>query len=703
MPGNWGQISVPSMSSPRRRPRKNTLEKTTQGMDVLITGLSIVSGLCSALIIATTLSVGVQERLRQFGQLRCIGAARRQLVTIVAADALLLATLGVILGLVIGTIGSRVLIGWFPRIFTAGCHLEWRSLFMAIGNGVLSTAIGAAVPAWQIARVTPMEAVAVAGRPARTRGVWLAGAIGLLLLTTQALMWNFIPNRDVRFWTYVSAGIPFIFCGYCLLAPGLILLLQHVAASVLGFVLGVRSTLLRQAWSQTPWRAGGMIAALMIGVVMYATVRQRSEGIIASWDFPKVFPDVVMFTHPGRPLADVMRLRNAPGVTAVTGVGVGAVKLERRVFGTGRVLESGNTRFGAIDVDTFRKMVELEFIQGDPQSAMDRLKQGRAVLVSQEFHVARGINTGDMLAFKSGDRAVDFEVAGVVKSSGIEMMQNFFDFPGNFHDEAVSSVIGSLEDGGKYFGIGSVNVALVNMDLHGRTPEQAVQELRDRANGQGGLKRSNDALTNWLLGASSQPASEPATAPASASATQGDAEGRGALSAFIGLPDSAWRLNWQTTSIIEIKDFIGGVIARAVRALSAIAIAAMCVASLGVANMVIASMQSRSFEFGVLRAVGTGRGQLVRMVLAEITLVSLVAGTLGSIAGLHLTFMATRVDRLLVGYVTPFVTREMLPHMLMHVAVAVGVTVLLGWLAAVVPAVRSAFRPQRELLAEGRA
>jgi putative ABC transport system permease protein len=437
-----------------------------------------------------------------------------------------------------------------------------------------------------------------------------------------------------------------------------------------------------------------MISALMIGVVMYASVRQRSEGLLASWDFPKVFPDVILVSGRGAPLEEIMKLKNVDGVTAVTGIGVASVPIEKRIFGSGRVVNSGNTRFAAVDVPTFRNMVEMEFLQGDPKTAMDRLQKGDAILVSQEFHNARGINLGDTLPLKTHDGTVNFEVAGVVKSSGIEMMQNFFDVGGNFREEAVSSVVGTLDDGKKYFGIGGVNVALVNMNLNGRTASKAMEEIRDKANGQGALKSS---FSGWGL----PPASEPATqnAAATAPATAPDEESSwGIIAATFGQA-----FNWQATSVVEMKQFVGDFVHRMVSALSTIAIAAMCVASLGVANMVIASMQARSYEFGILRAVGIGRGQLLRMVLAEVTLVSLVAGALGSLAGLHFTFMGTSVDRLLIGYTTPFANLDMLPRMIMHVIVGISVTVLLGWLAALVPAMRTAFRPQRELLAEGRA
>ena len=127
--------------------------------------------------------------------------------------------------------------------------------------------------------------------------------------------------------------------------------------------------------------------------------------------------------------------------------------------------------------------------------------------------------------------------------------------------------------------------------------------------------------------------------------------------------------------------------------------------SLGVANMVIASVHAKRFEFGVLRAIGAGRAQLVRLVLAEVTLIGIVAGFLGAAAGLHFAFMASQIDLLLIGFPTHFLAanpRDIFLGILFFIALAIGLTTLLAWLASLAPAIKGAFSAQRILLASGR-
>jgi putative ABC transport system permease protein len=162
----------------------------------------------------------------------------------------------------------------------------------------------------------------------------------------------------------------------------------------------------------------------------------------------------------------------------------------------------------------------------------------------------------------------------------------------------------------------------------------------------------------------------------------------------------------RSLSSIEIKQTLNHVLDRIINGLSVVGLGALLVASLGVANMVIASIHARRFEFGVLRAIGAGRAQLVRMVLAEVTLVGGIAGVLGAGAGLTFAFMATRIDAMLLGLPTHFLDPELLSAIgygVLLVVVAIMLTTLLGWLASIVPAIKGATSAQRTLLAAGRA
>lgn len=626
---------------------KAKMTEETRAITMGLLLISVISGLCAALIIGTTLSVGVQERVRQFGQLRCIGASRRHLAVFLLADAIVLMTIGTVLGLLVGGGLAYTLVKSLPQFFTA-FEVTPLSLMIAIGNGIIATLGGSAVPMWQVTRVTPMAAVRnVAQRPKR-RKVWLAALVGFILVALQLTIWFSMPTRDLKFYTYASLGMPLIFIGYVLLGPAVLVLAEKFAAPLMAKTLFIRGGLLKSAWSRTPWRSGAMIAALMIGVTIFTTVRGRGESILHSWDFPSKFPDLFLFSPAPVSEKRLAQIKaDSADVKELTSLAAFPTKMPTSVFSIGEVMKNTGTMFVAVDPATFPGMVEMTFIQGNAKDGYAKLAAGGHLFVSKEFHIARKLGMGDKITLLSADnKPVDFTIAAVVSSNGMDMVKNYFDMRTVVADQAVSSVLGSIADAKTHFKLRDPNIVLANFNREMK-PEE-VSKFRE------------------LL------------------VTRG----------------------FQSASSVEMKQNLKSVILNVVNAMSLIAIGALAVASLGVANMVIASIHARRFEFGVLRAIGSGRGQLVRLILAEVSMIACVAGLLGTLAGLHYTFMGTQVDRVMVGFPTTFIdpssSRAVLV-ILSLIAVSVAITTALAWLSSIVPAVRGAMAAQRTLLAGGRA
>lgn len=111
----------------------------------------------------------------------------------------------------------------------------------------------------------------------------------------------------------------------------------------------------------------------------------------------------------------------------------------------------------------------------------------------------------------------------------------------------------------------------------------------------------------------------------------------------------------------EIMSFVGGSLV----VFSAVAVVSMLVACFGVANLIVAGIESRRFEFGVLRAVGAERGQLVKLVLGEAVIVALTAGVVGTLMGIQGAWAGARIYELLLG-------------LLLEVKIPWG-TVAMGW------------------------
>ena len=108
-------------------------------------------------------------------------------------------------------------------------------------------------------------------------------------------------------------------------------------------------------------------------------------------------------------------------------------------------------------------------------------------------------------------------------------------------------------------------------------------------------------------------------------------------------------------------------------------------AALGIASVLVVSVVQKSREIGILRAMGTARGQVLRIFLLQGALMGLVGSFLGSILGFAFLNFWRGIARNPDG--TPMFVVTFEP--MLFVYAAAGAT-LIGTLAAIVPAQRAA-------------
>lgn len=108
---------------------------------------------------------------------------------------------------------------------------------------------------------------------------------------------------------------------------------------------------------------------------------------------------------------------------------------------------------------------------------------------------------------------------------------------------------------------------------------------------------------------------------------------------------------------------------------------ALIIGAFGVMNTMIMSVHERTREIGILRAVGWKKGRVVRMVLLESVVISVVGALAGSLAAIVLVRLLT-----LVPTVSGFIDGRIQPVFVLYgLAIAVGV----GLLGGILPAYRA--------------
>ena len=137
-------------------------------------------------VIANSLSITIAQRTREFATLRTIGATNRQILGSVIVEALIVGVVASVVGLFLGLLLAKGLFELFDAVgFTlpnTGLVFEVRTVFFALGAGILVTLLASVYPGLRATTVPPIAAVregaVLPGEPLdRIRSMRLAAAV----------------------------------------------------------------------------------------------------------------------------------------------------------------------------------------------------------------------------------------------------------------------------------------------------------------------------------------------------------------------------------------------------------------------------------------------------------------------------------------------------------------------------------------------
>jgi len=125
-------------------------------LTVAVGGLGGISLIVGGIGILTIMTIAVRERRREIGLLRALGAAQHQILVLFLTEAVVLALLGGLTGLVIGAGGAWLIGQAVPALPT---HTAWDFVLLAeVTAGAIGLAAGV-VPALTAARLDPVTAL----------------------------------------------------------------------------------------------------------------------------------------------------------------------------------------------------------------------------------------------------------------------------------------------------------------------------------------------------------------------------------------------------------------------------------------------------------------------------------------------------------------------------------------------------------------
>lgn len=308
--------------------------QSIQALLYTFAGVAIVVG---AFIIFNTFSIVVAQRTRALALLRAVGTSRRQVTTVVMAEAAGVGVIGALAGLVVGLIFAlvlRALLGLAGMDVSAtALSLSPSTALWACAVGMGSTIIATYVPARRAAGVAPVAVLrrepTTASGPTRFRqiaGVALTG-FGLIIAAAGTVM----PPPAVTL-----LGLVLVFFGLVMLAPVLTGPVISTLASALPALFGATGRLAKDNAQRDPRRSAATALALMIGLALVSAVTVLNASALTSIDraINRVLgADYMVISQltDGIETAATDALQDVPGVISATPVGYGSVQIDGQV------------------------------------------------------------------------------------------------------------------------------------------------------------------------------------------------------------------------------------------------------------------------------------------------------------------------------------------------------------------------------------
>lgn len=698
---------VPNISVRSVEVRLQQIQTAQSQQELVLVLLSCVAMLTAMFIILSTLSMGAVERVRQLGLMRCIGLTGGQLAFLVLIEVLPLGILGILIGLPIGlgmtwitTLLVPEYLGDLPvtlddvkSMFTGsvanfftqlGLMLSRTGIGLATVAGVGITLVAASLPVLRAWSTSPLEASKPRAAGQRLRWILLSGAIGLVVLGAQAVLVSGAPEflkptldpllraigsafglhlnaeglqRSPEFPFIASASTVMLYVGYALAAPLLVWLVGRVAVRVVALLVGVRERLLQDQVGHAVWRSTGIACGMMVGLSLIVGLVIFSESLKSGWEFPKQFPEGFVWNPTAVKLEGRGGIERIQGIRQFTLASTTQCIVGEQSPMFGRVYLSFTFYFG-IEPAEFLDMIKMEFVEGDAVSARQQLEAGGHVIVTDDFTRTRNAHLGDSIDVQIGTTRHAFKIAGVMQSPALDIAAGYFQATSEAAVIASSSVIGSLSDLRKIFGVDGVSLALVNFDL----PPTPIPAGWPPAPGATGAENIPAVCYDTRVPREKR-----------YQRFREDQVLRNIITAF-----KAPTANHGTAS--ELKDDIDKQLTQVTRLLAAVPTVALLVAAIGVANLMTASITTRARQLAILRAVGATKGLILRMVLGEALVLGFVGTLLGLLLGLHLAFDFTRMTLQMWGF------RAGLTLPWDYLAIAITLTVGLCAAAGILPA-----------------
>jgi putative ABC transport system permease protein len=444
-----GRISAalpPGARLARPEQRTEAIQQMTAAFELNLSALSLLALIVGIFLIYNTITFSVVQRRGLLGTLRCLGVTRRQIFTLVLAEALVVGLVGALLGVALGVALGRGLVALVTRTindlyFTVSVREVAAGAWPLIKGfllGLLATLAAAAAPAFEATYTPPRTVLRRSSYEERARrAVPLAAAGGALLLALGGVLLA-IPSTSLIL-SFISLFA--LTLGAAALTPLVTLLLMRSVRPALGALFGLLGRMAARDVTASLSRTAVAIAALMIAVSVTIGVGLMVGSFrhtVVQWLDASLRSDVYVSApslasnRPDSPLPPelIERFSTAPGVARA-----------RRYRNVMVDSPNGPTIVVALDVSEPDR-ASFQLAEGEPAAAWAGFARGEA-LISEPLAYRRGLRAGDTLTLLTDRGEHAFQIAGVFYDYGSDRgvaMIDLATYQALWNDRAISSL-----------------------------------------------------------------------------------------------------------------------------------------------------------------------------------------------------------------------------------------------------------------------
>jgi len=465
--------------------RDSALEQMTRAFSLNLSALSLLTLVVGMFLVYNTMIFSVLQRRQLVGTLRALGVTRGEVFAQVLSEAAALGAAGTVLGLPLGYLLGKFLLGMVTRtigdlyfaLSVREVSVTGWTFLKAVGLGTFGAVAASLWPAHEATSTPPRDVMRRSAVETGVRKVLpalSAAGAGLILLGAGMQLY---PSRSIPL---SFGGLFSIVAGYALLAPGATTLLVRGIRPILGFAFGTQGSMAARSIPASISRTGVAAAALVVAVsttVGIGIMIDSFRRTVSDWLDQSLRSDIYVSSAedrrgPGQPPLPpdlIEGVSSAPGVRQV------ALVSRRTLESPSGFTELFVMRIPRESLDTFR------FREGDPRDAWEALLGG-AVIVSDPYAYRRGVRKGDTVRLRTDRGEREFPVAGV-----------YYDYSS---DQGLVSILGDTYD--RFWddrGVDSIGIRL----SPGTSPDAAIGRIRGIAGDRPVLIRSNRSLREASL------------------------------------------------------------------------------------------------------------------------------------------------------------------------------------------------------------